>query len=199
MRKQTLIMIGLCVFLCAAGVGSAYAKITVDANFQGMLVISLPSGEVSILEPGDPVPDIPSGSMIESFDGTFTVKTDKGDQVQMSCLNHNVSAGEGSSVTMSCKEMSGSVKVESGTASLTDPSGQKTDLNAGTEYPIAQGAPKAEEAAPTGAGDGEVTGGAPAGGDLAEPPPVDSRNLRGDQGTGGAPADTRTQQSSPSE
>ena len=151
----------------------AFAKIVIQPDFKGTVVITFSNGEISLIEPGDTIPDISSGATMEVFDGHFTVATQEGDSVQLSALDSIATVANGASATLSCSEESCVLKVLQGSVELKNAAGVKTTLAAGTEKTIqaGEGAP----AAPTAAG--EPTGSAPAGGGLADAPPVDSRNI----------------------
>ena len=153
---------------------TAEAKITINPSFQGTLVITFPDGEISLLEAGDAIPDVPSGSTVEVFDGQFTLDLEAGDKVSASCLDHEITASVAGSLSLQCGEESGLLKVLKGSLQLTDDQGKQSELKEGTEYTIQLEASE-KTAPPTAAG--EALGGPPAGGDLAEAPPVDSRSL----------------------
>ena len=77
-------------------------------------------------------------------------------------------------MTISCAEDSGNLKSLKGTIQVLDPSGKTSELLAGQEYPIK--VETAKEAPATAAG--EAPGGPPAGGDLGDVPPPDSRDIQ---------------------
>lgn len=165
----------LLLFLLVLFTSPAFAKIALQPDFQGTVVITFANGEISLIEPGDAVPDIPSsGATMEVFDGHFTVMTQEGDSVQLSALDHLVTVANGASATLTCSEESCVLKVLSGSVELANAAGIKTTLAAGTEQTIQAG----EAAAAPATAAGEPTGGAPAGGSLAEAPPADSRNIQ---------------------
>jgi len=114
----------------------ALAKITIDPGFEGTLVITTPEGDIQLVEPGEPMPEIASGSVIEVFDGTFTLTTEPGDSVEVSCLEHDASVSNGASLALTCGENSGLVKVLLKAVILTDIEGQQFDLAEGAEYQI---------------------------------------------------------------
>ncbi len=118
------------IFLSAAP--SVRAAITIDPDFTGTLILTSPDGEVTLIEAGDKVPEIPPKSTVEVFDGNFTLHTAPGDQVQVGCFGEGHSVGGGSSAGLSCGENSGLLKLD------------------GKEIPIA-GVQAPAEAAPTAA------------------------------------------------
>ncbi len=151
----------------------AAAKVVLESDFQGTVVVTAPDGSVTILQPGDPVPEIPQGATLQVAGGDFTVKTDAGDSVNISCMGHAGTVANGAAVALHEDQDAGLIKVLSGPVSLKDEQGnQETLLKTGTEYPIKRN----PVAAPATAA-GEPLGGAPAGGDLGQPPPVDSRSI----------------------
>ncbi|HTL47450.1 MAG TPA: hypothetical protein VL688_05245 [Verrucomicrobiae bacterium] len=129
----------------------AQAAIVVDANFQGTLVITTPEGEINLVEPGDAIPEIKSGSILEVFDGQFKVTTAEGDNVELSCLENDASASGASALVLACGDNAGSLKVETGNATIVDPSGQQIQVPAGTTHEIKLTV--TEEADATAAGD----------------------------------------------
>ena len=141
-------------------------------------MITFPNGEMTLLEPGNPIPEIPADAVLEVFGGQFTVKTDKGEAVKVSCLGHQGTAEGGSSVTLSCRENSGVFRMIKGSARLVDQNGKEIALEEGKDYPLKifpdQNQPP--QAAPATAA-GTPTGGPPAGGDLGDAPAVDSRSV----------------------
>lgn len=163
------------IFVMALGLFCplAVAKIELQTDFKGTIVITLPNGEVQVLEAGDKIPDIPSKSVVEVFDGEFILNTAQGDSVQSSCLDHDALVENGASISLSCSEKSGLLKALKGSVQLTDPAGQIKTLTETSEYAI-QGE---EQTAAPATGAGAAPGGAPAGGDLAQAPPTDSRSL----------------------
>lgn len=123
-------------FLVLPAQPSAIAAIAVDSNFQGTLVITTPEGEINLVEPGDAIPEIKSGSILEVFDGQFRVTTGADDSVEVSCLENDASVKGGSVITLSCGESNGSLKVESGSAVVVDPAGKQIELAAGATHEI---------------------------------------------------------------
>lgn len=145
----------------------AFAKITIQPDFEGTAVVTDPSGEIKLFEPGDEIPEIVSGSTIEVFDGHITINTEAGDNVTLSCLDHDgVLSGEGS-VSLTSSETSGLVKVVKGSLKMTAPDGKQTELLEGQEYSI-----KAEEAEAPATAAGEPIGTAVEG-----TPEPDSRSI----------------------
>lgn len=155
---------------------SLMAAPVIQPEFEGVLVVTSPAGDLTLLEPGEKIPAIVSDSVIEVFDGSFTVTTGQGDKVTGSCLNHKVKIENGASVKISGTENSGLVTVLEGEATVIDPSGKIRLLKKGEEYPISLTV-VTESPAPTTAA-GEPLGGPPAGGDLGQVAPPDSRNLQ---------------------
>jgi len=158
----------------------SFAEITVQPDFQGTVLITFPNGDIALVEKGDPLPEIPPGSTIEVFGGHATVAAGGEDSVKVSCLGHQGVVGGGCSVEVNCGEKSGLFTMLKGTGRVTDQNGNEQALNEGEEYPIEIFPGPATETTgettpPTAAG--EPTGGPPAGGDLGEDPPVDSRSL----------------------
>ena len=160
---------------------TAQAKIQIGKDFQGMLVITMPhmgtgevktNGEVIILEPGDTIPDIPSGSTLEVAEGNFTVTADAPDNVTISCLNHSSSLGNGASVNLGCGPSSGLVKVLKSSIVLLDEDKKEIRLKEGDQYEIIAKALKTTKDAPATAA-GELPGNPV----KPDAPPVDSRDL----------------------
>ncbi len=127
------------------------AQVTIAPSFTGTLIITLPDGDVTLLENGDPIPEIPQGATLEVFNGSIKVQTGSGDNVQMGCFGSGQSVGGGSSATLSCGETSGLLTID------------------GKEYPIS-GAPAAA-AEPTADAD-------PTGVPSDQDPDPDSRSIQ---------------------
>ncbi len=124
----------LCIFVFSfQSISQAENEI---ADFTGTLVITTPDGDITLLESGESIPKIKDGSMLEIFDGQITVSTGSANNLKLSCLEHTVDLSQGASVTMKCAETEGSVTVNLGPVSLTDPIGTKTPLVVGQTYPI---------------------------------------------------------------
>lgn len=174
MKKLSFLFL-LTVMIVGVSVSPAQAKITINSDFEGTVVITFPNGEIALIEPGDPIPEIPQGSTLEVFDGTFTVTTEEGDQCQISCLEHSATASDGASASLSCAEESGVLKVTAGSIPIVTPAGTVSDVVAGTEYPIQAGG--AEQAPATAATE---PAGTPVGDDA---PPADSRSIESSPST----------------
>ena len=115
---------------------SSFAKITLGPDFEGSVMITSPSGETSLIEKGDPIPEIPANSLIEVFGGRLEVITEAGDQLKMGCLGHQGVVAEEAKFDLTCSEDSGLLKVAKGTAHVVDPSGKDYEVAEGGEYPI---------------------------------------------------------------
>lgn len=160
------------VMLCALLVVSlipAFAAVVVE-EFQGTLVITFPDGDIALLEAGDPVPAIPSGSVIEVFDGSFTLKTDAGDNITVACLENEAVVGDGASVTLSCREETGTLAALNKALEVRDSVGEMKQLAAGEEMVLQL------------LGLGALTPATAAGGETGlaigdDNPPVDSRSI----------------------
>jgi len=153
------------LIVCALMSGPLFADVLLkkDANpdlpstegvFRGTLVVTLPDGRITILEPGDAIPPIPSDSVIEVFDGHFMMNTEEGDCAVMSTLGFEFETCNGASATLIGGETDGKIVVHEGTVILKDEVGQEIPLNAPIEYPFAIGqiikAPPAAAVDPTG-------------------------------------------------
>ena len=155
--------------------GPSQGKVTLNSDFTGTVIITAPNGELTLIEPGDPIPAIANGSTLEVFDGKFGVQTSEGAKVSVSCLDHEAVAKNGAAVSLSCGEKTGLLKVLQGSVELTDPNGKTATMSQNAEFTIQEAKEAAKTAAPTGGG--EAIGGSPAGGELGDAPPVDSRNI----------------------
>lgn len=167
--KALLVALVTGIFLSLASI-PGWAGITIKSDFTGTLVITTPEGEIQLIEAGEKIPQIPSGSVVEVFDGAFTITTGPEDLVHVSCLEHDATVEGGASLTLVCMESDGSAKVLEGTVILIDTLGKEIILGKGAEYLI-QLTESPEEALPTAAG--EETG-FPYDGDM---PDVDSRDI----------------------
>ena len=149
----------------------AEAKITVQPDFQGTLLVTFPDGTVQMIDVGEPIPDIPAGSSVEIFAGKMTLSTDPGDSLKLSCLGSEASVGGGSSVSFGCGESEGTLNVAKGTVQVTQADGSQKSLTDGQEYAIkSQEDTTGQASPPTSEGDSLGT---PAG----EVNPPDSRSM----------------------
>ncbi len=160
------VFLSACMFAAPAS-----AKISIP-SFNGVLLITQPSGEIVLLNPGETVPDIPNGATLELFNGDFQVDTAAGDSVSIACFGHTASIKEGAGVSLSCDDNSCLLKVKGAAVIVTAPDGTPKEVPAGEGYRI-----EAEEAAAFVPPDAE---GGPAGPVAAGPVgevPVDSRSI----------------------
>ena len=157
---------------------TAEAKTTINPDFEGTLIITSPEGQITVLQPGDPVPDIPNGATLTVSEGRFTVNTGSGDSVFVLYQGHSGTVADGTAASLSSAQgpVPATLKVLSGSVAWQNDEGKKSVLPAGAEYPILPQGQTEKEAPPTAAG--EPTGFAPAGGDVGQPPPVDSRSIQ---------------------
>ena len=178
-RRHFLILAGMlsCAVLPYRLAGAA---IVIQPDFQGTLILTSPEGEVNVIEPGDPIPQVPSNSTIEAINGQFTIRTDEGETVKASCHRSQATAANGGAFSMNCGAEAGVLKALEGSVALLDSSGKQTVLEAGSEYPIPGGEPS-EEAPATAAT--VPTGGLPVGAGLGEGAPVDSRSIESSPAT----------------
>ncbi len=114
---------------------SASAAIAVD-SFQGSLLITLPDGSVKLVDSGEPLPEIQEQSTLEVFEGQFTLSAGEGEKVRVACGGNEAEVSGPASVTLSCSQTGGLLKVEQGTAHLTEISGEERDVNAGQEVAL---------------------------------------------------------------
>lgn len=121
----------LAIFAVAMSITSlAWARVTIDPDFTGTLIVTLSNGEVSLYESGDVLPEIPAGASIEIFDGSLSLHTETGDQIQLGCFGNQQSVGGGSSADLTCGATSGMLKIDgleypiSGSPSIADPTAE---------------------------------------------------------------------------
>lgn len=143
------------VMIAALGlisVSPVQAAITIDSGFEGSIVISYPDGNTEILNPGDAIPQIPSGSTVTVMGGKAKISTDgQGDQVQCNCLGADFDLSGTSSVQLTCGDKSGNLEVLGGRVQARS-SGDTKNLQSGDEYPILSGDAQAAPE-PTAAGE----------------------------------------------
>lgn len=135
----------------------AYAEVKVESEFEGTLVITSPEGDITLVESGEAVPPVATGSILEVFDGQFTVATSPGETVKVVHLEHEITVSDGATVNLVGAESTGVVRVLSGSVELINNLGQKVMLQVGQEYPIqlikaAPGLPATAAGEPTGFG-----------------------------------------------
>lgn len=107
--------------------------------FKGTLVLTYPDGNVGIVEAGDAIPSIPSGSVLEIFDGHMRVATQEGDEASISILGYEFKIGNGAIVTAVASESEGLLIVHSGYAMIKDSKGEWIRIEAPATYPIKLG------------------------------------------------------------
>lgn len=125
-----------------------------DTVYKGTLVITSPDGRITILEPSDPLPVIEQGSVLEIFDGYFTVETGEGDNLTVSVLGNEFTVSDGTSVTIVANQTEGKIIVRKGFASYKDTAGQISMINAPKEFPVALGESLAPLPTADGGGEG---------------------------------------------
>jgi len=125
----------------------SWAKVMIDPSFTGTLIITLENGDVSLYESGDALPEIPQNATLEVFNGTLTLRTESGDQVQMGCFGSAQAVGGGGSATLSCEATTGKLTVDGGQeySFSSDPSQEAAAPTAATEQP---GTPADQDAQP---------------------------------------------------
>lgn len=184
---------GFALILAFAAV-PAQAKVAVDKDFKGSLLITGPDGNVSMLEQGEAPPDsIAANSVVEVFIGTANIATGTDEKASVACLGTEAALAGDCRVALDCGEDSGVLKVVSGTVTLTDANGNPKTLNAGDEYQIL--ARKGDTAEPV-AESTETALPADADG-FGTDSPIDARNIQADD-TPDTPDDTREEPASQS-
>ncbi len=139
--KTTALLI-FCLFVTALFPLIAFGAIEILPGGKGTLIITNPNATdpdklITMVELGkDPVPPIPSGAVLEVFDGEFTVKITGADTVDVSILDHEMTLKEGSSVTVKSNENEGIVMAVAGDLKITDPVGEEIPVKQGASYPI---------------------------------------------------------------
>lgn len=134
MKERLKIVLGAIFFLALIMPVTVFAAITLQPDFKGTVVITSPSGEVQILNAGDAVPAILSGSSIEILEGEITVSADAGDTVTLTSLDHSITIDSGNTVVLSAKDDEGILKPVKGKAGLIGPDGKKVEVPEGEEY-----------------------------------------------------------------
>ena len=130
---------------------SVPGDIALDGQFQGTLMVTTPTGEVILVNEGDPVPTIPSGSTVEIFKGQANFKAGGKEAVDLACEKDTEGTGE--------------AKILTDGINVSDPAGDSKILQTGVVYPIS-----ILEAPPTGQTPPEGT-------PVGDLPPVDNRNV----------------------
>jgi hypothetical protein len=153
--KMTAFMYMLAAILMT---GNAYAAVTLQPDFKGTIVITTAKGEVQILNPGDAVPEIPSGSSLEVLEGTISISTSAGDSVNLNCLGHTIVLKDDSSADLKVSSDEGLLKVQKGKAGVNKPDGNEDKVAEGDEYHIKKVSQETSQAAPTQAGETLGTG-----------------------------------------
>ena len=125
--------------------------VSLDPQFEGTLMMTSATGEITLINEGDAVPAIPAGATVEIFKGTGNFKADGKDVFEIGCEKDVERAGE--------------AKILTGGVNVVDPTGDSVPLESGSVYPI-----KVLEAPPTAQTNPEGT-------QVGDLPPVDSRNV----------------------
>lgn len=157
-----------------------WAAGSLDASSKGLFVVTLPSGEVNVLEEGDSLPILAKNSKLEVFDGIAKLTVDGGDQVKLACLENDVQVTDGQVAELACSETDGKLKAIKGDLIISLKNGEQVTLKEGEEYSFAGEATlsAAETQAPETGAASDLIGGTPGNSsDLANPPTVDSRSI----------------------
>lgn len=133
----------------------AEAKISVNPDFEGTLLITFPDGKVQMYDPGEALPEIPSGSSIELFGGKMVVSTDAGDSLKLSLLGTEAQVAGNSSIAVSSGESDGKLSVVKGSLQVTQADGSQKGVPEGEEYTVTSNegtdsVPATSEGAPLG-------------------------------------------------
>ncbi|MBI3316509.1 MAG: hypothetical protein HYZ85_00700 [Candidatus Omnitrophica bacterium] len=153
-------------------VSSSWAKITVDPAFQGTLVITSESGEISLYEVGESIGEIPQGASLEVFDGSFQLTLEAGDKISVECLTYTFDAQGPSSLTLTCGENEGTLEAVKGDIKGVSPEGEALQIKEGTAFPL-KWTDDAGEVPPTAEGETVATTPEP-----SDPAPPDSRSIQ---------------------
>ncbi|MDP3919480.1 MAG: hypothetical protein Q8R76_01555 [Candidatus Omnitrophota bacterium] len=136
MTPKALVMIISLAFMMSVGGASPVYAVDINSDFEGTLVITTPDGEIILVQPGESIPEIAPGSVLEVFDGQFAVATAAGDSVVVLHLDHEVTVADGASLEFIGTEDQGNVRVVNGPVTVLTNVGEEIILNTGDEYII---------------------------------------------------------------
>lgn len=100
--------------------GTAHAKISLNEDFEGTLMITTAEGKVVMVDAGNPVPAIESGSTLEAFQGKMTVTLEKGDQCYVGCLGQTGAVSGPATLGVECGEETGTIHAIKGEVVFDD-------------------------------------------------------------------------------
>lgn len=123
----------------------SWAKVTINPSFTGTLIVTSASGDVSLYESGDALPEIPQGATLEVFDGGISIQTEADDQIQAGCFGDEHSVGGGSSADLTCGAATGVLKIDGKEYTLSGAQAQVAEPTAESEP---TGVPTDQEPAP---------------------------------------------------
>lgn len=112
---------------------TSWAKVTLNPDFTGTLIVTLVDGAVSLYEKGDVLPEIPQGAILEVFDGSISIQTESDDQIQVGCFGDQHGVGGGSSAELTCGAASGVLKVDGKEYSISGTPAQVAEPTAESE------------------------------------------------------------------
>ena len=120
------------VFLFA--IHMALAAITVE-NQTGTVTITTPDGKVLTVEPGQPPPNIPSGSLIEIVTGHAGISAADGDSVDVLLNGSTATVKDGAKINVRIDLRTGSAVMEvlSGQVPVLQPDGTTSIVSEGSD------------------------------------------------------------------
>ena len=116
------------LFLFLLGGVSAFAKVSVTEH-AGTLVVTLPNGEIKLIDKGEALPDIPTQTKLEILDGNISATAEDGDSIVVACLRHEANLAGGVSGKVVCTPQLSQIEAVDGVIVIVDPNGKQITID----------------------------------------------------------------------
>lgn len=119
------------VMLVFAVAGTAQARISLDADYKGTVIVTNPDAKVTVLDEGMPVPEISDTSKLEVFDGSMIVKLEKGETLSLFCGGNKGSVSGPAAISIMCTDKEAYYQVIEGSLTLLTNKNETFELKEG--------------------------------------------------------------------
>ena len=141
-RDSRLLLATVVIFVLMFISPFAFAAIAVE-DLTGTLSVKTPTGEVITVEPGQPIPQIPSGSTIEVITGSANISVSGTDVANLLINNSTVAVKDGSKVgvTVDLRTGNATINVIAGSVEVLQPDGTTQTISKGSQFSAPAPAP----------------------------------------------------------